>query len=197
MLIYAALLLALIILGIWLVHTHNRLIGLMNQVANAWKQIDIQLARRHDLIPNLVEAVRGAMRFERDTLEAVVTARNQAVRVMQSGAGLTQTFAVEAELSLALGRLVTVIESHPELKSLANVARLQEELTSTENRIAFARQHYNDTAVRYNTRQQEFPTNLVAGFSKAKPAELWQLSEEAAAHEPPVIDLSLEQAKTA
>ena len=134
---------------------YNGLIALKNQVANAWKQIDVQLKRRHDLIPNLVNTVKGAMDFERSTLEAVISARNKAV----SASGVAQTAQAEGELTQALGRLFALTEAYPDLKATGNVAQLQEELTSTENKIGFARQLYNDTATQYNTKQATFPTD--------------------------------------
>ena len=187
---FIALLIVLALIVFWLIAAYNGLISLRNQVANAWKQIDVQLKRRHDLIPNLVSTVKGAMQFERDTLEAVVTARNQAIKVQQApGAHVGQTAAAEAQLSGALSRLLAVVEAYPDLKATGNVAQLQEELTSTENKIAFARQLYNDTATQYNTKQQQFPTNLVAGMANASPAELWEITNEAE-RAVPNVDLS-------
>ena len=170
----------------WLIGAYNALIGLKNQVANAWKQIDVQLKRRHDLIPNLVGTVKGAMEFERSTLEAVISARNKAV----SASGVRATAQAEGELTQALGRFFAVAEAYPELKSNQNVLQLQEELTSTENKIGFARQLYNDVATQYNTKQAQIPTNLVAGLAKAVPAELWAI-EDAAERAVPKVDLSL------
>ena len=152
----------------WVLGAYNRLIALKNQVLNAWKQIDVQLKRRHDLIPNLVNTVKGAMDFERGTLESVIAARNRAVSA-------TGVFALT--------------EAYPDLKATGNVARLQEELTSTENKIGFARQLYNDMATQYNTRQMQFPTSLVAGLAKASPAELWEI-EDAGERAVPVVDLT-------
>ena len=174
----------------WLVSAYNGLVSLKNQVMNAWKQIDVQIKRRHDLIPNLVNTVKGAMNFERETLEAVVAARNQAIKVQQTpGAHVGETAAAEAQLTGALGRLLAVVEAYPDLKATGNVAQLQEELTSTENKIAFARQLYNDTATQYNTKQQQFPTNLLAGMASASPAELWEITNEAE-RAVPNVDLS-------
>ncbi|MEJ7808882.1 MAG: LemA family protein [Gemmatimonadaceae bacterium] len=178
--------------GLWVVGAYNGLVSLRNQVFNAWKQIDVQLKRRHDLIPNLVETVRGAMNFERQTLEAVVAARNQAVQVLGSGAGVGRTAEAESALSGALGRLMAVVEAYPQLKATGNVAQLQEELTSTENKIAFARQLYNDTATLYNTKQQQFPTTLIAGRANAAPAELWEITE-VAERAVPKVDLSFDR----
>jgi LemA protein len=179
------LLILLAAIALWIIGAYNGLIGLKNQVTNAWKQIDVQLKRRHDLIPNLVNTVKGAMDFERSTLEAVISARNKAV----SATGVRQTAQAEGELTQALGRLFALTEAYPDLKSTGNVAQLQEELTSTENRIGFARQLYNDVATQYNTRQATFPTMLVAGLAKASPAELWQITDEAE-RAVPAVDLS-------
>ena len=175
--------------GLWFVGAYNGLIALKNQVANAWRQIDVQLKRRHDLIPNLVETVKGAMTFERETLEAVINARNQAITIEKSGAGVAETAAAESRLSGALGRLLAVVEAYPDLKSTGNTAQLQEELTATENKISFARQLYNDTATQYNTRQQQFPTSLVAGMAGASPVDLWEIENEAE-RALPRVDLS-------
>lgn len=175
---------------LWVITAYNRLIALKNQVANAWKQIDVQLKRRHDLIPNLVSAVKGAMDFEKNTLEAVISARNKAVSA--SGGGVAQVARAEGELTQALGRLFALSENYPQLKATANIQQLQEELTSTENKVGFARQLYNDVATSYNTAQQQFPTNLVAGLAKAAPADLWEL-EDAAERAVPKVDLSMGQ----
>ena len=185
------LLVVVVILVLWVVAAYNGLISLKNQVVNAWKQIDVQLKRRHDLIPNLVNTVKGYMNFERSTLEAVIAARNKAVAAQ----GVAATARAEGELSQALGRLFALSENYPELKSSANVLQLQEELTSTENKIGFARQLYNDVSTQYNTRQAQFPTSLVAGLAKASPAELWQI-EDAAERAVPSVDLSLDKPGT-
>jgi LemA protein len=175
----------------WLVVAYNGLISLKNQTLNAFKQIDVQLKRRHDLIPNLVNAVKGAMDFERSTLEAVIQARNQAVKLNPTGPeGIKQISRAENALSSALQRLMVVVEQYPQLKATGNVGQLQEELTSTENKVAFARQLYNDTATEYNTKQQQFPTSLVAGFARAQPADLWEI-EDQADKAVPQVDLSL------
>lgn len=186
-------LILLVLALLWAVKAYNALIQLKGDTLNAWKQIDVQLKRRHDLIPNLVESVKGAMEFERDTLEAVIQARNQAVKI-QAGAGPTggvhQLAAAEAALSSALSRLNVVVERYPDLKATGNVAQLQEELTSTENRVAFARQLYNDTATTYNVRQRQFPWNLIAGFARAEAVELWEIVDERE-RELPKVDLSM------
>jgi LemA protein len=184
------LLVLLVGITLYVIATYNKLVGLRNQVFNAWKQIDVQLKRRHDLIPNLVNTVKGAMQFERETLDAVIQARNQAIAVERGGASVGQTAAAEAALSGALGRLLAVVEAYPDLKATGNVAQLQEELTSTENKIGFARQLYNDTATQYNSTQQQFPANMVAGLAKAIPAELWEITDDAE-RTVPRVDLSI------
>jgi len=185
------LLILLVAVAVWAVGAYNGLISLKNQTANAFKQIDVQLKRRHDLIPNLVSSVQGAMNFEKSTLEAVVQARNQAVAAGAGGAGaVKQISQAENALSAALSKLMVVVERYPDLKATANVGQLQEELTSTENRIAFARQLYNDTATQYNTRQQQFPASLMAGMAHAAPAQLWEI-EDQAERAVPQVDLSM------
>ena len=181
------LLIVIVVLAVWVVSIYNGLIGLKNQVVNAWKQIDVQLKRRHDLIPNLVNTVKGAMDFEKTTLEAVISARNRAVGA--AGGGVGQVAKAEGELSQALGRFFALSEAYPQLKATENVKQLQEELTSTENKIGFARQLYNDVATQYNTRQMQFPSNLVAGLAGAAPAELWEI-EDAGERAVPNVDLS-------
>lgn len=180
-----------VVAGIWIVGAYNGLISLKNQTVNAFKQIDVQLKRRHDLIPNLVNAVKGAMDFEKSTLEAVIQARNQAVKVNASGGpdAVKQISQAENALSGALSRLLVTVERYPDLKATGNIAQLQEELTSTENKIAFARQLYNDTATQYNTKQQQFPTTLVAGLAHAERADLWEI-EDQAERAVPQVDLS-------
>ena len=177
----------------WVISAYNKLIALKGETENAWKQIDVQLKRRHDLIPNLIESVKGAMEFEKDTLEAVIEARNQAVNI-QAGAmptgGVQQLAAAEAALSSALSRLNVVVERYPDLKATTNVGQLQEELTSTENRVSFARQLYNDTATTFNVKQQQFPWNMVAGMAKAAVVELWEITDESE-REVPKVDLSM------
>lgn len=184
------LLIVLVVVVLWLIGAYNGLIALKNQTVNAWKQIDVQLKRRHDLIPNLVNTVKGSMEFEKDTLQAVVEARSKA---MASGGGsVKETAAAEGLLTGALGKLFVVMERYPDLKSSQNVRDLQEELSSTENKIAFARQLYNDVATNYNTKQQQFPTNLVAGLAKAEIAELWEI-EDKAERAVPQVDLSFKK----
>ncbi len=185
----------LIILGVVVLYgisAYNGLVGLKNQTLNAFKQIDVQLKRRHDLIPNLVNAVKGAMDFEKSTLEAVIQARNQAVSAGANAGpdAMKQVAAAENQLTAALSRFNVVVEQYPQLKATGNVSQLQEELTSTENRISFARQAYNDTATQYNTKQQQFPTNMFAGVAKASPAELWEITDEGE-RAVPQVDLSM------
>ena len=184
MVFYSTLGIVVLIL-VWLVVMYNGLIGLKNQVQNAWQQIDVQLKRRHDLIPNLVNAVKGAMQFERDTLERVIGARNRAV----SAKGAQEAAAAEGQLGQALSRLFALMENYPDLKSSHNVLQLQEELTSTENRIGFARQLYNDLVARYNIKQQVFPTNLMASGLGFTPADYFRIEEAEKAA--PRVDLSL------
>src|SRR5689334_1324888 len=154
LIIVAALLLLL------LLTTYNRLVAMRNNVRNGWSDIDVQLSRRHDLVPNLVESVRGYMTHERETLEAVTQARSQA---MTTGADIATRAVAEMALSGAVSNLFGVVERYPALKASQNFLLLQEQLTSTENRIAFARQHYNEAVRQYNTALLEFPRNLVAG----------------------------------
>jgi LemA protein len=176
------------ILVIWVIAKYNSLITLRNQVNNGWKQIDVQLKRRHDLIPNLVEAVKGSMQFEQDTLRQVIEARNAAV----SAKGVAESAAKEGELTGALTRLFALFENYPNLKSNENVKQLQEELTSTENKVSFARQFYNDIATRFNIAQQVFPGNIIAGMFGFKVAELFEVTV-AAEREVPKVDLSLKK----
>ena len=188
----------LIAIALWVIAAYNGLIALKFQTQNALKQIDVQLKRRHDLVPNLIEAVKGAMNFEKDTLQAVIEARNQAVKISAgTGGGDIQNVArmaqAETALTGALSRLMVVVEQYPDLKATGNIGKLQEELTSTENKIGFARQLYNDTATNYNTRQHQFPTSLVAGLARAVPAELWEITDEAE-RAVPKVDLSMKQA---
>jgi len=169
----------------WVIVGYNRLVRLRNQVANAWKQIDVQLKRRHDLIPNLVAAVKGALEFEQDTLEKVTEARGRAI----SARGVEQSAAAEKELTQALHRLVAVVEKYPDLSGSANVLRLQEELTTTENQIGFSRQHYNDVAMRFNTLQEVFPDNAIASVFAFERADLFSADESDRVT--PRVDLSL------
>jgi len=179
------LLIVVALLVFWAIASYNRLVGMRNQVLNGWRQIDVQLKRRHDLIPNLVNAVRGSMDFERDTLTAVMDARAKAL----TASGPADAAQKEGQLSQALGRLLAVAENYPTLKSNDNVRMLQEELSATENKVGFARQFYNDIATKFNTAQQVFPTNLFAGTLGFKPSELFEITDEAD-REVPMVDLS-------
>jgi LemA protein len=172
--------------AIWAIWRYNNLISLRNQVANAWKQIDVQLKRRHDLIPNLVAAVRGEMQFEQDTLEKVIQARNSAV----AAKGVADTAVKENQLTQTLGRLFALAENYPNLKANENVRSLMEELSSTENRIGFARQFYNDIATRFNIAQQVFPDSFIAQAFKFQPVELFEIKDEAE-RAVPKVDLNI------
>jgi LemA protein len=174
-------LIGLVVVAIWL---YNSLVGLRNHVRSAWAQIDVQLRRRHDLIPNLVGAVKGYLQHEREVLERVTEARARAM----GARGAAATGQAEGQLSQAVAGLVAVMERYPDLKANQNVLALQEELVSTENRIGFARQFYNDMVARYNTRQQVFPLNLVAAGLGFQPAEFFQM--EAGERAVPRVDLS-------
>jgi LemA protein len=175
-----------IVLGIgWVIGMYNGLVGLRVQTQNAWSQIDVQLKRRYDLIPNLVETVKGYASHERETLERVIQARNMAV----SAQGVAQQAEAENMLTGALKSLFAVTEAYPDLKANQNFLGLQEELTATENRIGFARQHYNDVVSQYNSMQQQFPSNLVARQFAFTPAEFFELdaAEDAAVRTAPAV----------
>ncbi len=174
-------LLVLVVVGMY-----NRLVRLKNQVANGWRQIDVQLKRRHDLIPNLVNTVRGAMEFERETLERVVQARSAAM----AARGPADVAAKEGALSEALSKLFVVFEQYPQLRATENVRALQEELSHTENQIGFARQFYNDIVTQFNTALETFPSNLLAGMFAFRPADLFQITV-AGEREVPQVDLRL------
>jgi LemA protein len=188
-------LLVLVVLAVigamWAIWRYNNLISLRNQVANGWKQIDVQLKRRHDLIPNLVSAVRGEMQFEQDTLEKVIAARNGAV----AARGVADAAEKENALTQTLSRLFALAENYPTLKANENVKSLMEELASTENRIGFARQFYNDIATRFNTAQQIFPDSFIAQAFKFQPVELFELKDESE-RAVPKVDLSTRSDRT-
>jgi len=173
-----------VILIFWFVGQYNGLVGLRNQVKNAWAQIDVQLKRRHDLIPNLVETVKGYAAHERQTLEAVVAARGAAVAA--TGKGVAAQAEAENMLTGALSRLLAVVEAYPNLKANENFLALQEELTSTENKISFSRQFYNDNVLRYNNKIQMFPSNVVAGMTGFKNGEFFETSVPAEREVPKV-----------
>jgi len=178
----------IVILFAYLIKSYNGLVELRQRIANAFSQIDVQLQRRYDLIPNLVDTVKGAMAHERDTLEAVIAARNQAQAAARAvvgnptdGAALQQLAAAESQLGGVLGRLVALAEAYPELKAQQNMGLLQEELASTENRVAFARQAFNDAVMVYNTQRESFPDALVASQFGFKPALPWRMESADAA----------------
>jgi len=171
---------------VWIVSAYNSLIALKNQTINGWKQIDVQLKRRHDLIPNLVESVKGAMNFEQKTLTQVIEARNKAI----SAQGVAEKAVQENALTGALRQLFALVENYPNLKSNENVSKLQEELVSTENRIGFARQFYNDIATKFNIVQQVFPRNIIASIFGFKAVELFEITD-ASERAVPKVDLTL------
>ena len=175
----------IVVAGAWLMMTYNGLVSLKNQVDAAWRQIDVQLKRRHDLIPNLIEAVKGYMQYERDTLTQVVEARGRALGAPDQASRM----AAENQLTAGLGRLLAVMENYPQLKADQNVARLQEELTTTENQIAFSRQAYNDSVMQLNTRVETFPANIIANNFGFKQADYFKAApgDEAV----PKVDLSM------
>src|SRR3981189_2858733 len=187
----------IVVLAVWAIAIYNGLVTLRNRFKNAFSQIDVQLKRRYDLIPNLVESVKGYLQHERQTLEAVTKARGDAVSAAQRAAkapgdaaamqGLAQA---EGALGGALGRLLAAVETYPGLKATQNVLGLQEELTSTENRIAFARQAYNDSVMEYNTRRESFPDNLLAGAFGFSAAELLQATESAEQRQVPKVSFN-------
>jgi LemA protein len=174
----------IVVLALWLITIYNNLVGLRNRFKNAFAQIDVQLKRRYDLVPNLVETAKGYIAHERQTLEAVIAARASASSANQKAAAnlgdaeaMKQMMAAEAGLSGALGRLFAVSEAYPDLKANQTMMQLSEELTSTENRIAFSRQAYNDAVMSYNTAIESFPNNFVAGFGSFPPATLLESTE--------------------
>ena len=182
-------LVALLVIGlpvlaviVWLVVTYNGLVGLRNAVKNAWSQIDVQLKRRYDLIPNLVETVKGYAKHERETFENVVKARQRGIDAKTVG----EQAQAENMITGALRQLFALSEAYPDLKANQNFLALQEELASTENKISFSRQYYNDSVQSFNTRQQVFPANLVASMLGFKPSDFFEL-DDAAAREAPKV----------
>jgi len=168
----------------WAIGAYNRLVNLRNRFKNAFAQIDVQLKRRYDLIPNLVETAKGYMKHERETLEAVIKARNSAVTANAaasadpgSPSAIQGLMAAEGALSGALGKLFALAEAYPDLKANANMMQLSEELTGTENKISFARQAFNDAVMAFNTAVEQFPSNVIANFFAFKQAELLQATE--------------------
>jgi LemA protein len=187
-------LLAIVVIVVWfVVSLYNRLVGARNGYKNAFAQIDVQLKRRYDLIPNLVETAKGYLKHERETLEAVMKARNSAVSAVQAAAAnpgdataMRGLAGAEGALTGALGRLFAVAEAYPDLKANQNMMQLSEELTSTENKVAFARQAYNDSVMSYNNQREMFPGSVIAGMFSFQPAQLLELDEPAARTAPKV-----------
>ena len=187
----------IVVLGLWGMGIYNGLVQLQNQVKNAWSQIDVQLQRRYDLIPNLIEAVKGYMTYEKSTLEAVISARNQAqaarTKIQQDGgpteSSLKELATADTAVKGALTNIFALAENYPQLRASENMQQLQEELTSTENKVAFSRQAYNDSVMLYNTKQQEFPAVLVAGMLGHHPADLFQV-DNAEAKQAPKVNFS-------
>jgi LemA protein len=182
------------LLVLWGVGIFNKLVRMRNEVKNAWAQIDVQLRRRYDLIPNLVEAVKGYMAHERGTLEEVVQARSAAMHARENiakegqpeGGAIKELLGAETALKGSLANIFALSENYPDLKASENMKSLQEELASTENKVAFSRQAYNDSAMFYNTEQQKVPARFVAGMFGHKPADLYLVEEEEARSAPKV-----------
>ncbi len=182
------LLVIVVLLALFVMGIYNRLVTLRNQVKNSWSQIDVQLQRRYDLIPNLIETVKGYMSYEKSTLEAVVQARSQAIaarNAVNEKGGPTESsikglIGAEVSLKRSLGDIFALAENYPQLKASETMKNLQEELSSTENKIAFARQGYNDQVMGYNTAQQQFPAVLVASMFGHHPAELYEVENQEA-----------------
>jgi len=183
----------LLLLAFWAIGLYNGLIGKRNRFRNAFAQIEVQLQRRYDLIPNLVETAKGYMSHEKDTLEAVIAARNQAMGAMQAAAAapgdssaMANLASAEAGLGGVLGRLMAVAEAYPDLKANQNMMAVQEELTSTENKVAFARQAFNDAVTLFNTARETFPAVLIAGLLGFKEAMLFEVDDASARSAPKV-----------
>lgn len=175
-----------LVIALWGIGIYNRLVELRNRFKNAFAQIDVQLKRRYDLIPNLVETAKGYLKHERETLESVTRARNVAASAAQAAAAnpadagaIRNLISAEAGLGGALSRLLAVSEAYPDLKANENMIRLMEELTSTENKVSFARQAYNDSVMVYNTTRERFPATLIAGMLGFQAAELFKVDSEA------------------
>jgi len=175
----------IVVIGIFMVSMYNSLVGLRNQVKNAWAQIDVQLKRRHDLIPNLVETAKGYMQHERQTLESVTNARSKAMGAEK----ISEKSAAEGELSGAISKFFLVVENYPDLKANTNFLALQEELTSTENKISFSRQNYNDQVLSFNNKIQMFPSNIMAGMFNFKAEEFFEITDTAE-RDVPKVDFS-------
>jgi LemA protein len=193
LILFGVLLLVVVVLALWGIGVYNRLVGLRNRFKNAFSQIDVQLKRRYDLIPNLVETAKAYLKHERETLEAVIKARNIAAAAAQTAAAnpadanaMRGLMTAEAGLGGALSRLLVVSEQYPDLKANQNMAQLTEELTSTENKISFARQAYNDSVMVYNTARETFPAVLLAGALAFQAAELFKVEDPAERNAPKV-----------
>jgi len=183
--IAVVLLILVVLLVLLVVGIYNSLVGLRNQVDNAWSQIDVQLKRRHDLIPNLVETAKGYMKHERETFEVITKARSQAMGAKT----VTEAAKAEGALTDALSKFMLVVENYPDLKANQNFLAVQEELTSTENKIAFARQNYNDQVLFFNNKTQMFPSNIIAGMFSFAKRDFFQL-EGAAEREVPKVSFT-------
>ena len=186
-----------VLLIAWVVSLYNRLVTLRNRYKNGFSQIDVQLKRRYDLIPNLVETAKGYMKHERETLEAVITARNKAQAAVQAAAArpgdpaaMQGLQTAEAGVTGALGRFFALAESYPDLKANQNMLSLQEELTSTENKVAFSRQAYNDAVMGYNTARETFPNSIIAGATGFGPAQLFELEAPAVERAAPKVSFT-------
>jgi LemA protein len=186
-------LIVLVVVAIFFVSLYNRLVGARNAFKNAFAQIDVQLTRRYDLIPNLVETAKGYLKHERETLEAVIAARNTAMAGLKAAAAdpgnaaaVAQLSGAEGVLTGALGRLFAVAEAYPDLKANQNMMQLSEELTSTENKVAFARQAYNDAVMSYNNTREMFPGSIVANMFLFQPAQLLEIAKPEAREAPKV-----------
>ena len=193
LIVLGVLLAIVVVVGLWVAGIYNRLVALRNRFKNAFAQIDVQLKRRYDLIPNLVEVAKGYMKHERETLEAVIKARNIAYAASQSAAAnpadanaVKSLVSAEAGLTGALSRLMVVSEQYPDLKANQNMMQLTEELTHTENTIAFARQAYNDSVMTYNTTRETFPNVVFAGMFGFLPAELFKIEDPTERNAPKV-----------
>lgn len=185
LILIAIIIVPLVLVGLWAIGAYNKLISLRNRFKNAFAQIDVQLKRRYDLIPNLVETAKGYLKHEKGTLEAVITARNQAAGAAQKAAAdpanagaVKDLMAAETALTGTLGKLFALSEAYPDLKANTTMNQLMEELTSTENKVSFARQAYNDAVMNYNTAREQFPSNLIANTFNFSEAQMFEIEDE-------------------